>query len=397
MNDSVAIGIAAGSVDAPLGWAHEGSSEMPGKQPYRAMQGVPSDPPSTMVDGSPVLLWIAHADSEFVDINEEWERFTGVKRAGNLGTGWMQRIHPKDLAGWMKSLAVAFRLSKKIVARLRLERHDGQYRSMLVRANPLPVEEGEPAGFAGCCIDITDEREIAEAVSDFSGRLIQAQEGERSRIARELHDDITQRMALLTNGIQELDLPKMRLTLSQRKHQIQALKKLAVEIAADLQFLSRQLHPSKLQYLGLPAAVRSLCREISERHKLDVTCIVRDVPDKLPEPISLNLFRTAQESLQNVVKHSRAQHASVELIGEAESIRLRVSDDGVGFELNQENSSRGLGLASMRERLNSVGGTFSVSSGRMAGTHIEGAVPIEIRREGEKPMGWPRVYGEGGV
>jgi PAS domain S-box-containing protein len=347
-----------------------------------AIQGNLSKLSLPMVESLPVLLWIAHADGEFVDINGEWERFTGVKRAGNLGTGWMQRIHPKDLPGWLTNFAESSRFSRQMSMRLRLERHDGQYRWMLIRANPLPTIDGEPAGFAGCCIDITDERDLAEAVSDFSGRLIQAQEGERSRIARELHDDITQRMALLANGIQELDMPKMRLTPPQRRHQVQALKKLAVEISADLQFLSRQLHPSKLQYLGLPAAVRSLCREVSARHKLDVTCIVRDVPDKLPEPIALNLFRTAQESLQNVVKHSRARHATVELMGGAESIRLRVSDDGVGFELNQENSSRGLGLISMRERLNSIGGTFSVSSERMAGTHVEGAVPIVSRARG---------------
>jgi signal transduction histidine kinase len=108
--------------------------------------------------------------------------------------------------------------------------------------------------------------------------------------------------------------------------------------------------------------------------------VVRGVPEKLPEPVSLNLFRTAQESLQNVVKHSRAQHASVELIGQTDAIYLRVSDDGVGFELNHENRSKGLGLVSMRERLNSVGGTFSVSSGRMAGTHIEGTVPLNQKR-----------------
>jgi PAS domain S-box-containing protein len=335
-----------------------------------------------MAESSPVLLWVAHADSEFTEINEEWERFTGVSRAGNLGAGWMQRIHPKDLAGWLESLAEAFRLSRGISTRFRLERRDGQYRWMLVRAHPLFAEDGALAGFSGCSIDVTDELEIADAASDFSCRLIQAQEGERSRIARELHDDITQRMALLANGIQELDLPRFRLTLPQRKRQIEELKELAVEISSDLQFLSRQLHPSKLQYLGLPAAIRSLCREVSARHKLDVACVVRDVPDKLPEPISLNLFRTAQESLQNVVKHSRAQHASVELIGEAASIRLRVSDDGVGFELNREVSSRGLGLTSMRERLNSVGGTFSVCSGRMTGTHIEGAVPISLRVPG---------------
>ena len=332
-----------------------------------------------MAEKSPALLWVAHADSELVDINEEWQRFTGQSKASNLGAGWLQRMHPKDLAGWLKSFTEAYGSSKPLSARFRMERYDGQYRWMLVRANPLEIGDGRPAGLAGCFIDITDEREIADAISDFSGRLIQAQEGERSRIARELHDDITQRMALLANGIQELDLPTLRLSASQRKQQIKALKKLAIEISSDVQFLSRQLHPSKLQYLGLPAAIRSLCREVSARHNVDVTCIVRDIPDKLPELISLNLFRTAQESLQNVVKHSRAQHALVELVGEEAGIRLRVSDDGVGFELNQENASRGLGLTSMRERLNSVGGTFSVCSGRSTGTHIEGAVPMALQ------------------
>ena len=335
-----------------------------------------------MDERSPVLLWTARADGEFADINQEWERFTGISKGGNLGSGWMQRIHPKDVAGWLKTRGDALCASRPISTRLRLERHDGQYRLMLARANPLQGEHGQPAGFAGCFMDITDEHDIADAFSDFSGRLIQAQEDERSRIGRELHDDITQRLALLTNGIQELDLPGMRMTASQRKSQVQALKTLAVEISSDLQFLSRQLHPSKLQYLGLPAAVRSLCREVSARHKLDVTCVVRDVPDKLPEPTSLNLFRTAQESLQNIVKHSRARHASVELIGEQALIRLRVSDDGVGFELNQENSTRGLGITSMKERLNSLGGTLSVSSGRTTGTHIEGAVPIAIQARG---------------
>jgi PAS domain S-box-containing protein len=335
-----------------------------------------------MPESSPVLLWIAHADCEFVDISGEWERFTGIGKANNLGTRWMQRIHPKDLPGWQHIFSEAFRTSKPLSTRFRLERNDGQYRWMLVRATPLGSGAGQRARFAGCCLDITEERDIAEAVSDLSGRLIQAQEGERSRIARELHDDITQRMALLTNGIQELDLPRMRLTPPQRKHQIKTLKRFADEIAADLQFFSRELHPSKLQYLGLPAAVRSLCREISSRHNIEVTCIVRDVPDKLPETISLSLFRTAQESLQNVVKHSMAQHASVELIGDAQTIRLRISDDGVGFESGQENLSRGLGLISMRERLNSVGGTFSVCSGRASGTHIEGAVPIAAHPRG---------------
>ncbi|HEY3706176.1 MAG TPA: PAS domain S-box protein [Terracidiphilus sp.] len=324
----------------------------------------------------PALLWTSRDDKQLTELSEEWERFTGVSREDNLGTQWMQRIHPKDLAVWERSFSEAYESRRTLSVRIRLERHDSQYRWMLVRATPLTSEDGDLTGFAGCCIDITEEKDLAEAAADLSGRLIQAQEGERSRIARELHDDINQRMALLSNGIQELDLPQVRLTLPQRRHQIQALKKLALEIGADLQFLSRQLHPSKLQYLGLSSAIRSLCREVSVRHKLDVRCVVRDVPDKLPEAVSLNLFRTAQESLQNIVKHSRAQHVSVELTGAANSIFLHVSDDGVGFELNHENRSKGLGLVSMRERLHSIGGTFSVNSGRMAGTHIQGTVPL---------------------
>jgi len=338
----------------------------------------------------PRLLWAAGPGGEFTHINSEWMRFTGNAKERNLGTGWMDRIHPKDSPEFQRVYSEALEQRKPFNTIIRLERHDGRHRWFVLQGVPRFHEGGSFAGFAGCGLDITEQKELTEIPFELSGRLIQAQEAERSRIARELHDDISQRVALLTNGIQELEQPRSHMTAAQQRHQLHALRRQAMEIAADVQFLSHQLHPSKLQYLGLTAAIRSLCLEMSARHKLDVACMVRDIPEKLSEGVSLSLFRIAQESLQNVVKHSHARHATVELVGQSDAIRLRVSDDGIGFDTTVGDISHGLGLVSMRERLNSVGGSLSISSRPKSGTQIEGTVPIRPKPP-DKSTGRPHL------
>jgi signal transduction histidine kinase len=139
--------------------------------------------------------------------------------------------------------------------------------------------------------------------------------------------------------------------------------------------MSHQLHPAKLHYLGLAATLRDLCREFAAQHKIEVECVVQDVPPDLDENISLHLFRTVQESLRNVVKHSHARHAKVELTSRSSVVHLRVSDNGVGFNLEDARGNHGLGLVSMRERLRSVGGEFSIWSKPSLGTHVQGTVP----------------------
>jgi signal transduction histidine kinase len=167
--------------------------------------------------------------------------------------------------------------------------------------------------------------------AEFGGRLIQAQEKERTRIARELHDDINQRLALLANGVERVIETNGNSTKAEQTQELRDLWQLTNEIATDLQHLSHQLHPSKLHYLGLATAVRDLCKEFSHQHRIDVQSNVTGLPGNLDDEVSLSLFRTVQEALRNVARHSRASRVKVELIQDSGVVTLRVADNGAGF------------------------------------------------------------------
>lgn len=233
------------------------------------------------------------------------------------------------------------------------------------------------------------ESELKEATStpgaEFGSRLINAQEQERTRIARELHDDINQRLVLLANGLESLRHPPGGIQSAESKSELERLWKLVNEIAIDIQHISHQLHPSKLYYLGLSAALRDLCHEFSRQRDIEVECNVRDVPVDLDESTTLGLYRTAQEALRNITKHSQARHVKVELGYESGLVRLRVSDDGVGFTPRPigggNNPNGGLGLVSMHERLRSAGGRCFIWSRPGLGTQVEASVPIVLKQD----------------
>jgi signal transduction histidine kinase len=224
--------------------------------------------------------------------------------------------------------------------------------------------------------DIT-ERKLAEAtLADVRRRLTEAQEQERNRIARELHDDIGQRLALLAIELEQLhqdppDLPEVRRRMGE-------LQKQASELAIDIQTLSHELHSTKLEYLGPVAAMRGLCQELGEQTKVRIDFKSRDLPSPLPPDISLCLFRVLQEALHNSVKHSGARHVEVGLWGTPDEIHLAVSDPGVGFDSEAAKESRGLGLVSMEERLKLLKGTISIESQPKRGTTIHASVPLSL-------------------
>ncbi len=184
-------------------------------------------------------------------------------------------------------------------------------------------ESGSFTGYVGSCLDITDGKIAEQAVATVSGRLIEAQEQERSRLARELHDDINQRLALLAIELEQLRLnpPVPRKELARR---IDELQQTTLEISRDVQALSHELHSSKLEFLGLVPAFSSFCREFSQQKKLAVHFTHADIPISVPRDISLCLFRVLQEASHNVLKHSGAQRFDVELRG---SGRPCVPDD----------------------------------------------------------------------
>ena len=332
-----------------------------------------------MADSAPMLIWLSGPDKLGVDFNTEWLKFTGRTMQQELGDGWTHSIHPDDLHRRDQTYSHAFEKKQRFTTEYRMRRYDGQYRWMLDQGVPRFLDDGAFAGYVGYCLDISDQKETKAARIELSGRLIHAQEEERARVARELHDNINQRLALLANGIQEFELVTSADRDPLRTKQLQDLWQLTTEVATDIEHMSHQLHPSKLHYLGLATAVRDLCREFSRKHKIDVECVVRDIPQDLEESVSLSLFRTVQESLRNVVKHSHSHHAKVELTRQSSVIHLQVSDDGLGFNPEQGRNKHGLGLVSMRERLRSVGGEFSIWSRPSLGTKVKGTAPATTK------------------
>jgi PAS domain S-box-containing protein len=221
-------------------------------------------------------------------------------------------------------------------------------------------------------VDITARKLSDAALASVSGKLIEAQEQERRRIARELHDDIGQRLALLAIELAQLQLGSAN--PSELPGRIGKLQQLTSEISADIQSLSHELHSSRLQYLGLAAALRGFCQEFGEQQKVEIDFEIRDLPTPLSPDISLCFFRVLQEALHNAAKHSGVQHFEVRLWGISDEIHLTIRDSGVGFDIEGAKANRGLGLISMQERLKLLNGTLSIESRPGHGTMILASV-----------------------
>jgi signal transduction histidine kinase len=226
-----------------------------------------------------------------------------------------------------------------------------------------------------------DQRQTRQSESETNQRLIAAQEQERTRIARELHDDISQRLALLI-----LDLND---DAGRRQGEMARVRADAMQIAADVQALSHRLHSSKLEVLGLARASKNFCEEFAAQQRIIVAFQDSGGLSGIPLPASLCLYRVLQEAVHNAAKHSGARTVNVHLRGTAADVRLTVHDGGRGFDVQTAMSSRGIGLVTMHERVNLAGGQFSIESGQDRGTTINARVPLEAPR----PAGLPDVHG----
>jgi PAS domain S-box-containing protein len=235
---------------------------------------------------------------------------------------------------------------------------------------------GEVVGAVIAFVDIA-ERKLAEAaLASVSRRLIEAQDQERIRISRELHDDIGQRLAMLVIELQQLQDGPLEF-----RGRIAELQKQTEEIAADTQSLSHELHSSKLQYLGIATAMRSFCQEFGKQQKVEIDFRTDDLPSALTPDISLCFFRVLQEALHNSAKHSGVRHFQVRLWETSGEIHLTVRDSGVGFDSEAAKASRGIGLISMEERLKLLNGTFSIESQPQRGTTIHARVSFSSGKD----------------
>jgi PAS domain S-box-containing protein len=335
---------------------------------------------------APVLIWMSGTDKLCNYVNQRWLEFTGRPLEDELGNGWAEGVHPEDLKGCMDTYTQAFDRREYFQMEYRLRRHDGQYRWLSAIGVPRFNPDHSFAGYIGSCTDVTEHKLAEESLADMGRKLIEAHEEERTWIARELHDDVNQRMALLAVELDRWNqqLPPSAVELHDHIHH--AIQRLS-NIATDIQALSHRLHSSKLEYLGLVAAAKSFCRELSEQHQAEIDFRDMAMPRSVPKEISLCLFRVLQEALQNAMKYSGVRHIKVELRGTEGEIQLTVSDLGIGFDPQDAIHRRGLGLISMRERMQLVRGEISINSQPGSGTTIHARVPFSSSSDSVRAAG----------
>lgn len=262
------------------------------------------------------------------------------------------------------------------------------YKWRIISAAVLSV--GEAILIIGLLIERTSRRRAEKVLRSsqselraLTSRLLQAQESERRRIARELHDDLNQVLALIAI---ELDLlaqspPEPGSTYDNR---VRGLSGRVKQLSSAVHDLSHQLHPAKLEQLGLVAALRGLCCELAQAHGLSIEFAAAGVPASIPGETALCLYRITQEALRNIIKHSGAPHARVELCGSPDAITLKISDDGAGFDPVGSDGNPGLGLVSMRERLRLVGGQIAIDARPAGGVRIDVRIPWTPDRAGSE-------------
>jgi len=237
-------------------------------------------------------------------------------------------------------------------------------------ASLIRSKDGAPRYFVAEVLDVTSRIQAQLALSEMTRKLIEAQEQERARIGRELHDDINQRLSMLAVELEQLqddpsDFPRRALELRRQTD----------EISRDVQGLSHELHSSKLEYLGVVAGIRSWCREFAERQKIAVD-FTGDVSIVFPPEVGLTLFRVLQEGLHNAVKHSGVKRVEVQIHKHLGEIHLIINDMGNGFDIEMVQGN-GLGLTSMRERVRLVNGTIDIQSKPTSGTTLHVRVPFK--------------------
>lgn len=286
-----------------------------------------------------------------------------------------RRVHPEDRELVWKALESARESRNPYVAEFRVLRNDGAVRWITARGRFYYANNGDAERMLGMAVDISDHKAAEEELASLSGRLIDAQEEERKRIAREIHDDYNQRLAVLAIDLEELagNLENSSEEAGQRLHQ---LCNRIGELAEDLHSLSHRLHSSTLESLGLVAGTKALCQEFADQQGVQVDFVHENVPRGIPGDVALCLFRIAQEALRNVKRHSSADRAEVRLEAVDGKLHLSVADRGRGFDANRRSMREGIGIQSMKERLRALGGQLEIDSRPMEGTRIDAWLPF---------------------
>ena len=284
-------------------------------------------------------------------------------------------VHSDDRTRVSEAIDDARQNQKLYAEEFRIVKPDGTAHWLAARGKFYYARDGSPERMIGVSFDITERKLAEEALAGMNRRVIEAEERERDRIARDLHENVGQRLALLAIAIEQLknDFPHQPVEQLDR---MDAVWRKTLEILTDVKASAHELYSPRLEYLGIAAVMRTFCGEFGERKRVKIDFTSKEFSAPVPPDIAICLFRVLQEALHNGVMHSGVQKFSVQLWGESDQVHLRISDSGAGFDPRVASGGPGLGLVRIEQRVKLVNGKSSIYSQPGEGSVIQVSVPL---------------------
>ena len=345
-----------------------------------------------VTDAAPIMVWMSGTDKLCYYFNKGWLDFTGRTLEQESGNGWVENVHPEDFDRCLQIYASNFDARRAFEMEYRMRHHTGQYRWIFDRGIPRYAPDGTFEGYVGGCLDIHDRKEAAEKVriADDMTRLMKAQDEERRRFARELHDSAGQTLTVLGLSLAQL-VERAQVIAPELAKEGKEIEEIVQQLHREIRTTSYLLHPPLLDECGLASAVNWYVEGLSRRSGIAIELDIADNLGRLPSEVELAIFRFVQECLTNIHRHSGSKSASIRIFVEAETLHAEVSDRGKGIMPERlaeiRSGATGVGIKGMQERLRQFGGTTTIESSG-AGTRVVASLPIpkEVRSADTEPL-----------
>ena len=339
---------------------------------------------SVLLESSGQGIVAVGSDERIVLVNSGAEKMFGYRRdeivgqpLGMLLANSIRQRHSEHLRGFFAAPA-----SRPMGLGLNVEGRRKDSTLFPVEVNLSMIERADQRLAVAFAVDVTERRRLEKLsevyrteIGALAAQLITAQEEERRRVSRELHDGLCQQLASLALDVE--GVAAQEAIPGAIRTRLRALQARVIKTSEDARHIAYELHPSVLDDLGLAVSLKALCREFSKTEKIPVKFSAGRLPDSIPQEVASGLYRIAQEGLQNIAKHAKAKHVAVELSLPEHGINLSVKDDGVGFDPPAVKGKGGLGLVSMGERARMMGGALSIESRPVHGAQIAVLVPLQ--------------------
>ena len=333
-----------------------------------------------ITDASPIMVWMAGTDKLCYYFNKGWLDFVGRTLEQESGNGWTENLHPEDFDRCVQTYLSNFEARRPFEMEYRMRHHTGQYRWILDRGVPRYEPDGTFEGYVGGCLDIHDQKEAAEKlrITDDMTRLMKAQDQERRRIARELHDSAGQTLTVLGLSLAEL-VERAHVIAPELAKEGKEIEGVVQQLHREIRTASYLLHPPLLDECGLASALTSYVEGLAERSHIAIALDVAANVGRLPSDMELAIFRVVQECLTNIHRHSGSETALIRVTRDGKSIRIEVQDHGKGISPERlseiQSHGSGVGIMGIRERIRQFHGEMHIESNG-SGTSVIVSIPL---------------------